>query len=95
MMAAWAFSIWSLPGAGFHGLQNGAERHCAALGGGIDTGVILIDWACGTVILGLLAIMTRGRREMIRCDPASLASTRPANSNARFAAYRRAGPTDG
>ena len=94
LMAVWAFSVWSLPSEGYHGLQSRADQHGAAPGGIIDTGVILIDWACGTVILGLFAMMTRGRREMIRHDPVSLASTRPANSNARIAGHRRVKPSD-
>lgn len=35
------------------------------LGGSIGTGVILFVWTCGAIILGLLTLLSRGRKVVI------------------------------
>ena len=49
-------------------LATEAERQGYAAGTGIGVMLILIAWAAGAVILGLIAYFTRGRRELIEID---------------------------
>lgn len=49
-------------------LTTAAEKAGSAIGTGLGVTLILILWAMGAVILGLLAVLTRGPRVMIECD---------------------------
>lgn len=42
-----------------------AGRAGAAIGGTIGTGMIVFFWVAGAVILGLLTILTRGRKVIV------------------------------
>lgn len=44
----------------FQGMKTEAERAGAAIGTALGVGMILLFWAAGAVILGLLALLTRG-----------------------------------
>jgi NAD/NADP transhydrogenase alpha subunit len=47
------------------GLATEAEQAGAAIGTALGLGVILIFWAAGAVILGLLALLTRGNTTVV------------------------------
>ncbi len=59
---------WFIGGLSVSGSTPGAsEAHNAgrAVGAAIGMGIIMFIWACGSVILGLLAFFTRGRKFII------------------------------
>jgi hypothetical protein len=63
LMVVWLFDYWS------H-LSNTVDASEAArtgklIGGTLGTGVLMFVWVMGSVILGLLAILTRGSRRII------------------------------
>ena len=47
------------------GLESEAEQAGAAIGATLGIGFLLVIWACGAVILGLLAILTRGSKTIV------------------------------
>jgi hypothetical protein len=66
LMCAWLVSYWAmLGGIETHG---SAEQAGQAIGGTIGSGVILFFWVAGAVILGLIAMLTRGRKTIITED---------------------------
>ena len=64
LMLWWLLDYWG--NAADH-LNTGSEaaRVGAALGTTFGTGIILIIWALGAVVTGLLAILTRGQRTYV------------------------------
>jgi hypothetical protein len=48
--------------------HGSAEQAGQAIGGTIGSGVILFFWVAGAVILGLIAMLTRGRKTIITED---------------------------
>ena len=62
-MAFWMFDYWhhvsSIAATG------GAERAGKAIGATIGTGLIAFFWVAGAVVLGLFAMLTRGRKVLI------------------------------
>jgi hypothetical protein len=64
LMVVWLFSYWNLVGDSLSS-GSGAERVGSALGATIGTGTIIFFWMAGAVILGLLALVTRGRKTYI------------------------------
>lgn len=60
LMLAWIIGYWVNIGQLVQ--TSDAERAGAAIGATIGTGLILFVWVAGTVILGLLALLTRGRK---------------------------------
>lgn len=67
LMVLWLGSYWGVVGEAITEGQSEAARAGATIGGTIGTGVILFTWACGSVILGLLVMMTRGKKIIERC----------------------------
>jgi hypothetical protein len=63
LMLLWLISYWGELGKVV--ASGEAERVGRAIGGTIATGMILFVWASGSVITGLLALLTRGRRTII------------------------------
>lgn len=62
-MLAWLVLFWgALPEPG---AMSEAEQAGVAVGGLIGTGVVLFFWAGGAVILGLAALLTRGRKVIV------------------------------
>ncbi|ANW00928.1 hypothetical protein LMTR13_12860 [Bradyrhizobium icense] len=63
-MVAWLFSYWSavLPMA-----TTGSEagRAGAAIGTTLGTGFIISIWTCGSIVLGLFVLFTRGRKVIV------------------------------
>lgn len=45
--------------------ESDAAQAGRAVGGAIGTGILLFFWVAGSVILGLFAILTRGRKTII------------------------------
>ncbi|WP_418219794.1 hypothetical protein [Bradyrhizobium icense] len=64
LMVAWLFSYWSavLPMA-----TTGSEagRAGAAIGTTLGTGFIISIWTCGSIVLGLFVLFTRGRKVIV------------------------------
>ena len=66
LMLVWMFLYWADVGEVINTSGSEAEQTGAAIGATLGTGFILFFWVCGAVILGLLAMLTRGRKEMRR-----------------------------
>lgn len=58
-MLIWLFSYFVQLGEMTSDLTSDAEKAGAAIGGTLGTGIILITWVIGDVILGLLTLLTR------------------------------------
>ena len=58
LMIVWLGAYWSEMAEMSEGLSE-AEAAGAAIGGTMGTGLILVTWALGAVILGLLTLLTR------------------------------------
>lgn len=67
-MAAWLLSYWMTTGDLLAGARSDAERAGGAIGATLGTGMIMFVWAAGAVVLGMLALLTRGRRVLITED---------------------------
>ncbi len=68
LMALWGWSALTAIGhqyAGAAGPNIEFEHAGTAIGGAIGGAFILLVWVSGTVILGLLALLTRGRKTLI------------------------------
>jgi Kef-type K+ transport system membrane component KefB len=66
IMLAWIATYWgSLSGIPLDSTHPQATKAGMAIGGTIGTGVIMIFWAMGAFILGLLVMFTRGRKTII------------------------------
>jgi hypothetical protein len=67
LMLAWIATYWGSLSS-IH-VDSPAHPHAAqmglALGGTIGTGVIMVFWAIGAFILGMLVLFTRGRKTII------------------------------
>jgi hypothetical protein len=63
LMIAWLASYWSLLAQTTELTE--AARVGKTIGGTIGSGALLLLWAMGSVILGLLAILTRGSKVII------------------------------
>ncbi|TIO30415.1 hypothetical protein [Mesorhizobium sp.] len=64
-----AFMLWAMI-VGLSSVGDGpaateAEQTGRAVGGAIGVMALLVIWAMGAVILGLLAILTRGRKTIV------------------------------
>jgi hypothetical protein len=64
LMVVWLFSYWStvLP-MSTTGSQAG--RAGAAIGTTLGTGFIISIWTCGSIVLGLFVLFTRGRKVIV------------------------------
>lgn len=61
LMAFWLFSYWAQLGEMAGTLRNDAERAGAAIGGTLGTGMLIFFWAAGSIVLGTLTMLTRGK----------------------------------
>ncbi|TAA54800.1 hypothetical protein [Shinella sp. JR1-6] len=60
--------LWIIAGLSAVGgapAASDAENAGRAIGSAIGVGIIFFIWACGSIILGLLALVTRGRKTII------------------------------
>jgi len=67
IMLVWIATYWGLL-SGVHvdsAVHPQAAKAGLAIGGTIGTGVIMVFWAMGAFILGLLVLFTRGRKTII------------------------------
>jgi hypothetical protein len=60
-MGWWLFSYWATLGGHLNKAADEYSRAGAFIGGTIGTGLILFFWLAGTVIIGLFALLTRGK----------------------------------
>lgn len=66
IMLAWVATYWgTLSGVHVDGTHAEAAKVGMAIGGTIGTGVIMVFWAMGAFILGLLVLFTRGRKTIV------------------------------
>lgn len=65
LMVVSLFSGISKNAEQYRTLATEAERQGAAAGTGLGIMMLLMTWAAGAVVLGLLVLFTRGRKEMI------------------------------
>jgi hypothetical protein len=61
LMAIWLFSYWGSVGHFITDASSDAARAGGAIGMTIGSSVIVFFWVGGAVILGLLALLTRGK----------------------------------
>ncbi len=66
LMAAWLITYW--PFLNKDNVLGEAEHAGKVIGGTIGTGLIAFFWVAGAVILGLFALLTRGRKVIITED---------------------------
>jgi hypothetical protein len=64
LMVWWLLDYWGKVGDSLHTGSHAAQTG-AAIGTTIGTGLVLFIWALGSIITGLLAILTRGRRTYV------------------------------
>lgn len=62
-MAFWLFSYWG--DLSSTTAASDAERAGKAIGGTVGSGLILMIWVAGSVITGMLALLTRGQRVIV------------------------------
>lgn len=62
-MAAWLFSYWSLLSDQTAVTQ--AQQAGKAIGGALGTGTLVVLWLFGSIITGLLALLTRGGKTIV------------------------------
>ena len=65
LMLFWMGSYWVEIAPRMEGAGSEAARAGTAIGATLGTGVIMSFWLVGVVILGLAAMMTRGRTVII------------------------------
>ncbi len=68
LMVIWLFAALSENSSQYEQLTSEAERQGYAAGTGLAFMFVLIIWAMGAVVFGLLSYFTRGRREWIEVD---------------------------
>jgi hypothetical protein len=65
-MFAWVATYWGiLSSVHVDTPHPGTAKVGMAIGGTIGTGVIMVFWAMGAFILGMLVLFTRGRKTII------------------------------
>lgn len=64
LMLLWLVSYWTMLGDGLAS-EDSARAAGTAIGGTIATGMLLTIWVLGSIITGLLALVTRGRKTII------------------------------
>ena len=67
LMPVWIVAGLGAAGSAMDGAINEAERAGAAIGTTIGVGLIVVFWALGDVILGILVLLTR-RRKLIEIE---------------------------
>lgn len=65
LMLLWLVSYWGSLGGSISAADSDAAVAGTAVGGVIATTMLLFVWVCGSVITGLLAILTRGRKTIV------------------------------
>lgn len=73
LMLFWMFSYWG-DVAPMIDAGSGAQQAGAAIGSTIGTGMILMFWVLGTIVLGIPVLLTKGRRVEIEETPISNAT---------------------
>ncbi|WP_157018346.1 hypothetical protein [Mesorhizobium xinjiangense] len=64
LMLLWLVSYWQMIGDGISS-NDSAVAAATAIGGTIGTGMLMFIWVLGSIITGLLALVTRGRKTVI------------------------------
>jgi hypothetical protein len=70
-----ALMLWAAIGSlasmtsGLDAATTDAERAGAAIGITMGLGVVMFFWVAGAIILGLLALLTRGRQVIVETKP--------------------------
>lgn len=64
LMLFWLVRYWSAVSE-LYPQTPGAEQTGAGIGAAIGTGTIMFVWTMGSVVTGLLALITRGRKTIV------------------------------
>ena len=73
LMVVWLFSVLGATSETVQGAASDAEAAGAAIGAGIGMGVILFFWVAGTVILGVMLLLTRPSKTLKAVEKAVIA----------------------
>lgn len=65
LMLVWLLSYWGSLGGMLNEQSSEASRAGTAVGGTIGTGVLVFFWLAGAVILGIMALLTRGKTVIV------------------------------
>ena len=65
LMIAWLFSYFNSVSEVTEATTSDAGKAGAVIGGTIGTGFLLFIWAMGSIVLGILTMMTRGQKTII------------------------------
>lgn len=61
LMIFWLITYWADIGGMVGDSMSDAEAAGAAIGGTIGTGLLLMIWVLGDIILGIMVLLTRGK----------------------------------
>lgn len=65
LMLAWLFAGLDIGSEGIDATASEAERAGATIGATVAIGMILTFWVLGDIILGLLVLLTRGKKVIV------------------------------
>lgn len=68
LMVVWLFRYLGFLGEQVQTAASDAERAGTAIGGTIGVGFVIFFWACGSIILGIVTLLTRGQKILITED---------------------------
>lgn len=61
LMLWWLIAAFQISGEQLNAATSEAEKAGAAIGTALGTGMIIVAWAAGAIILGLLVLLTPGK----------------------------------
>lgn len=68
LMALWLWAAFSVTSTVVDGATSDAEKAGAMIGAGIGVTMVIWVWLFGAVILGIMMLFTRGRKEIITVE---------------------------
>lgn len=68
MMAVWLWGAFSVTSTAVGEATSEAEKAGSMIGAGIGITMIIWVWLFGTIILGIMMLFTRGRKEIITVE---------------------------
>jgi len=65
LMLVWMLSTCAAVGDGINNAHSDAEQAGTAIGGAMASGMQIFIWMAGDVILGILVLLTRGKKMLV------------------------------
>lgn len=65
VMLVWLIAYWGQLAEMSEGVRSEAEVAGAVIGGTLGTGMLVFFWGAGAVILGLFALLTKGKKIIV------------------------------